>query len=119
LKGLILNAIVLFFKTAPLIDPSTFVLSFCKDFADNPGRKQAHAVQRLTPMTLIGKATTKEIDKLAETVLTPHFHVEGQESKKVSCDHLDVFPTTHLNWTQTSITIHPTSNGVAECRAFG
>src|ERR1700760_1555315 len=67
----------------PPIDPVNFVLSFCKDVASNPGRKRAHAVKRLTPMTLIGKATENGIDELAEKVLAPHFNVEGVEGRKV------------------------------------
>ena len=74
---------VLFFKTAPPVDPTSFVLSFCKDVASNPEHKRAHAVKRLTPMTLIGKATENGIDELAEKVLAPHFHVDGTEGRKV------------------------------------
>jgi tRNA acetyltransferase TAN1 len=75
--------IVLFFKTAASVDPTSFVLSFCEDIAANPGRKRAHAVKRLTPMTLMGKATESGIDDLAKTVLAPHFHNEGVERQKV------------------------------------
>lgn len=67
----------------PPIDPVSFVLSFCKDVASNPGRKRAHAVKRLTPMTLIGKATENGIDELAKKVLDPHFNLEGVDGRKV------------------------------------
>jgi hypothetical protein len=74
---------VLFFKSVPPVDPSSFVLSFVKDLSEHPTRKRAHAVKRLTPITLIGKATEKGIDELAEKVLAPHFHGEAVEEKKV------------------------------------
>jgi tRNA acetyltransferase TAN1 len=67
----------------PPIEPASFVLSFCEDVASNPGRKRAHAVKRLTPMTLIGKATENGIEELAEKVLAPHFHTEGVKIRKV------------------------------------
>lgn len=77
--------LVLFFKTSPPVDPTEFVLSFCQNAASHPERKQAFAVRRITPVTLIAKATEKGLDELAETVLRPHFHGEGVKPKKVGC----------------------------------
>jgi tRNA acetyltransferase TAN1 len=44
-------------------------------------------VKRLTPITAIEKANAKGLETVAKQVLAPHFHGEGQASKKVS------FPT--------------------------
>jgi len=40
-------------------------------------------VNRLTPMTLMGKAVEKSIEELARTVLAKDFHVNGEPAKKV------------------------------------
>jgi hypothetical protein len=74
---------VLFFKTTLPIDPSSFVLSFVRDLSTHSNRKRPHAVKRLTPIMLIGKATEKGIDDLAEKVLAPYFHRQEEEEKKV------------------------------------
>jgi len=73
---------LLFFKTVPPVDPASFVLSYCQSQVSNPGRKRAHAVQRLTPITLFTKATEKGVDELAEKVLEPHFHADGVKERK-------------------------------------
>jgi hypothetical protein len=75
---------VLFFKTAPPVDPSSFVTSFCKHIAGNSGRRQTRSVRRLTPVTLTGKASESGIDEIARKVLASHFHSDDIPPKKVS-----------------------------------
>jgi tRNA acetyltransferase TAN1 len=74
---------VIFFKTTPPIEPVKFIISFLEDAAKPSQRRQARAVRRLTPVSLVGKATEKGIEELAKQVLAPHFHQEDQESRKV------------------------------------
>ena len=40
-------------------------------------------MQRLTPMTRMGKATEKGLQDLSKVVLAPNFHQEGVKSIKV------------------------------------
>jgi tRNA acetyltransferase TAN1 len=83
---------VIFFKTIAPIDPVAFVVSFCKNAFANPHKRQTRAVQRLTPITLIGKATENGIEEVAAQVLAPHFHSEGVPQRKVSDVHDLVLP---------------------------
>jgi hypothetical protein len=73
---------VLFFKTKAPIEPVGFVHRICTD-AFSSGRKQSRWVKRLTPMTLIGKATEKGLDEVAKSVLAPNFHGNDRVGKKV------------------------------------
>ncbi|KAH0556491.1 hypothetical protein GP486_005610 [Trichoglossum hirsutum] len=72
---------VLFFKTRAPIEPVGFVHRICTD-AFSSGCKQSRWVKRLTPMTLIGKATEKGLDEVAKSVLVPHFHGNDRVGKK-------------------------------------
>ncbi|KAI9773328.1 MAG: hypothetical protein M1840_007543 [Geoglossum simile] len=72
---------VLFFKTRPPIEPVGFVHRICTN-AFSFGGKQGRWVKRLTPMTLIGKATEKGLDEVAKSVLPPHFHGSDRMGKK-------------------------------------
>ncbi|KAF2400076.1 hypothetical protein EJ06DRAFT_45884 [Trichodelitschia bisporula] len=73
---------VAFFKVLPPIEPVSFVQAICKDAADSSGRKQCRSVQRLTPISLVGKATEKGLEEVAKEVLRPHFHEPGCAGKK-------------------------------------
>ncbi|KAH0542365.1 hypothetical protein FGG08_003210 [Glutinoglossum americanum] len=73
---------VLFFKTREPIEPVGFVHRICTDASSSSGRKQSRWVKRLTPMTLIGKATENGLDEVSKIVLAPHFHRSDQAGKK-------------------------------------
>ncbi|KAK4913561.1 hypothetical protein LTR28_013754, partial [Elasticomyces elasticus] len=73
---------VLFFKTRPPIEPVAFVRRICEDAAKDTERKRTRFAKRLTPMTLMGKATEKGIEEVAKQVLAPHFHQEPIVQKK-------------------------------------
>lgn len=74
----------MFFKTRPPLEPVSFVRKICEDAASSSGRKQSRFVKRLTPMTLMGKATWESMDEVAQQVLAPHFHQPNGLPKKVS-----------------------------------
>ena len=45
-------------------------------------------MQRLTPVTMMDKATEKGLDRVAKAVLAPHFHLENNPARKVRQDVL-------------------------------
>lgn len=49
----------------------------------NPQRKRTRHVQRLSPVTLMSRASEEGLDTLASEVLAPHFHQEPVERRKV------------------------------------
>ncbi|EON65164.1 hypothetical protein W97_04401 [Coniosporium apollinis CBS 100218] len=73
---------IMFFKTRPPLEPVSFVRKICEDAASSSGRKQSRFVKRLTPMTLMGKATWESMDEVAQQVLAPHFHQPNGLPKK-------------------------------------
>lgn len=72
---------VLFFKTRAPIEPVEFVHIICKDALEGAAKKHRW-VKKLTPMTMMGKATVEGLERVANTVLEPVFHAEGTEPKK-------------------------------------
>ncbi|CAL3971838.1 unnamed protein product [Diplocarpon coronariae] len=64
---------VLFFKTRQPIDPIDFVHRICEEIVAKPGVRRMKYVNRLTPMTLMAKASEKGLEDLASTVLQEHF----------------------------------------------
>ena len=69
---------VLFFKVQPPIDPVEFCHRICKEIASNPEKKLTRYVNRLSPMTLIGKAIEKGLDELIKAVLPTHFQLAAE-----------------------------------------
>jgi len=65
---------LIFFKVSPPVEPVSFVHQICSDAASSASRKQSRSVKRLTPMTLMGKATEAGLGEVARQVLAPHFH---------------------------------------------
>jgi tRNA acetyltransferase TAN1 len=74
---------VIFFKTRPPIDPVSLVRTICEDIRNGEHKLHFHSVKRLTPMTLIGKASEHGLQDIARRVLAPHFHQGGSSEKKV------------------------------------
>lgn len=54
-----------------------FVRSTCEKAAT--GTRRTRSILRITPLSLIGKASEKGIEDIARTVLRPHFHNEGAQ----------------------------------------
>ncbi|RKF82077.1 tRNA acetyltransferase TAN1 [Golovinomyces cichoracearum] len=68
---------VLFFKINSIIDPVDFVHQICKYITLNPEKqvKYSRYINRLTPMTLMKKATQEDLEELSHRVLTPYFYL--------------------------------------------
>ncbi|KAL2072265.1 hypothetical protein VTL71DRAFT_11608 [Oculimacula yallundae] len=64
---------VLFFKTSPRIEPIDFVHRICKEVVANPDVRKMRYINRLTPMTLMARATEKGLQELGSTILQKHF----------------------------------------------
>lgn len=77
---------VLFFKTRSPIDPVDFVHRICKEIVSKPGIRRMRYANRLTPVTIIGKATEKGLEELGKTVLAAHFRLSGEEGKEESAE---------------------------------
>jgi tRNA acetyltransferase TAN1 len=72
---------VIFFKTRPPIDPVDFVSRICKEIVSTPGIRRMRYVNRLTPVSIIGKATEKGLEELGNIVLAQHFVLSDAEEK--------------------------------------
>jgi len=66
---------VLFFKIRPPIDPVDFVHRICMEAVSTPGIRRMRYINRLTPMTLMGKATEKGLEEVGAAVLNEHFNL--------------------------------------------
>ncbi|MCJ1432565.1 hypothetical protein MMC27_001922 [Xylographa pallens] len=73
---------VLFFKTRAPVEPVSFVHGICSDVMTGVLRTRSRCVRRLSPMTLMGKATEKSVEEVSRAVLAPHFHADGTPPKK-------------------------------------
>lgn len=50
---------------------------------NNHTRKRTRFALRLTPMTLMGRASTEGLEQVALKVLAPHFHQEPFQARTV------------------------------------
>lgn len=73
---------VLFFKTRSPIDPVGFVHRICEEIVSKPGIRRMKYVNRLTPMTMIGKATEKGLEDIGREVLGASFNLVAAEKKR-------------------------------------
>jgi tRNA acetyltransferase TAN1 len=78
---------VLFVKIRPPIDPVDFVHRICKEVVSEPDSARTKYINRLTPMTLIGKATEKGLEDVAKTVLGEYFELAGNKTVEESEDN--------------------------------
>ncbi|KAI4135658.1 MAG: hypothetical protein LQ347_000468 [Umbilicaria vellea] len=76
------NKVVIFFKTQQPIQPVSLVHRICSDAFESSSTKRSRWVKRLTPMTMMGKATEKGLQEVCVKVLPPSFHIEGAPSRK-------------------------------------
>jgi tRNA acetyltransferase TAN1 len=74
---------VLFFKIRPPIDPVAFVHRICKEVVSTSGIRRMRYINRLTPMTLMGKATEKGLGEVGKIVLGQHFNLREDQEKVV------------------------------------
>ena len=75
---------VVFFRTVAPVEPVAFVKRICEDATLTPERKRTRFGKRLSPMTLMGRASAEGLEKVATEVLAPHFHLEPFQPRKVS-----------------------------------
>ncbi|KAK5159200.1 hypothetical protein LTS14_002342 [Recurvomyces mirabilis] len=73
---------VVFFRTHSPIEPVSFVKRICEDATKRSALRRTRIVKRLSPMTLLGRATTEGVEKVALEVLAPHFHQEPFVARK-------------------------------------
>ncbi|KAK3936905.1 SGT1 protein-domain-containing protein [Diplogelasinospora grovesii] len=76
---------LLFFKTkAPPIEPVEFVRRICLDAKEagptDPRQTKTRYLNRLTPVTVMGKATEQGIVEVAKAALAPYFELSGKKS---------------------------------------
>jgi hypothetical protein len=83
LESCIDGPVVLFFKTREPLEPVSFVHRICSDALQKVKKRQSQFVRRLTPVTLVGKATETGLAEVARKVLAPHFHGEDAPPRKV------------------------------------
>ncbi|KAK3071429.1 hypothetical protein LTR53_008633 [Teratosphaeriaceae sp. CCFEE 6253] len=73
---------VVFFKTVSPVEPVSFVKKICEDASSGTALRRTRNTNRLTPMTLLGRASGEDLEKVALEVLRPHFHQEPAQSRK-------------------------------------
>jgi tRNA acetyltransferase TAN1 len=71
---------VLFVKTKPPVVPVDFVHRICEDTMLHPANRKSRFLNRLTPMTLTGRATEDGLCEVAKTVLAEHFQMADASS---------------------------------------
>lgn len=81
--SLTITAPVIFFKTTSPVEPVSLVKTICSDAMNNNTRKRTRFALRLTPMTLMGRASTEGLEQVALKVLAPHFHQEPFRARTV------------------------------------
>ncbi|KAI9710501.1 MAG: hypothetical protein M1820_002637 [Bogoriella megaspora] len=72
---------VVFFKTEPPLEPCSFVRRICEDASQASSIKHTRFVKRMSPVTLVGKASESGVDAVSKEVLAPHFHQGGPSRK--------------------------------------
>lgn len=82
----------MFFKTRSPIEPVDFVRRIIQEVVEKPGIRRMRYINRLTPTTLIGKATEKGLDDLLQTVLPEHFQLAEPEKATEAKAELGVEP---------------------------
>ena len=75
---------VIFFKTVEPVQPVSFVRDICEAAMSARQRKRTRFAKRFSPMTLMGRASEEDLEKVAKEVLRPHFHQEPFQRRKVS-----------------------------------
>lgn len=72
---------LLFFKTQLPVDPTEFVHRICEEIVAKPDIRRMRYINRLTPISCIGKATEKGLEDVGKAVLGKHFQLAGSEAQ--------------------------------------
>ncbi|TVY22001.1 tRNA acetyltransferase TAN1 [Lachnellula arida] len=99
---------VLFVKVRPPIDPVDFVHRICKEVASKPDTARTKYINRLTPMTMIGRATEKGLEEVGKTVLDEYFELAGNKTTESSEDNGEITKEEKPERTSYSYAIRPT-----------
>lgn len=81
---------VVFFRCFGPIDPVVLAKRVVEDAAANPSRKRTRFTHRLSPMTILERASEEGLAKACDNVLKPHFHDEGVLPRKVCSAGKDI-----------------------------
>ncbi|EME39792.1 hypothetical protein DOTSEDRAFT_47345 [Dothistroma septosporum NZE10] len=73
---------VVFFKTIAPVEPVSLVKTICEEAMADNQHKRTRFTKRLSPMTLMGRASAEGLEKVATEVLAPHFHQEPFQRRK-------------------------------------
>ena len=73
--------LVLFFKARQPVDPVSIVHRICSDAFESLATTKHRYIQRMTPVSKIGKATERGLDEVAQVVLFPVFNKETPPKK--------------------------------------
>lgn len=73
---------VVFIKTIAPVEPVSLVKTICEEAMADSTRKRTRNVKRLSPITLMGRASTETLEKVATEVLAPHFHQQDPFQKR-------------------------------------
>ncbi|KAI7238295.1 hypothetical protein KC330_g2655 [Hortaea werneckii] len=73
---------VVFFRTVAPVEPVSFVQRICEDAVNKKLRRRTKTVKRLSPMSLMGRASAEGLESVAKQVLAPHFHKQPFQSRK-------------------------------------
>lgn len=63
------------------VDPVKIVHELCLDAQANKDTKKSRYIKRLTPITMVKKTLSVDLEAFAKEVLKPHFHSGGPPKK--------------------------------------
>lgn len=72
---------VAFIKFDKSIDPVQLVHKLCLEAQVHPEKKRGRWIQRMTPITMIKKTLSVDLEAFAREILKPHFHSGGPSRK--------------------------------------
>jgi tRNA acetyltransferase TAN1 len=79
---------VFFMKTVKPVEPLTFVAKVSQDAKDcpDPMQRKTKYINRLTPIFDTDKATDKGIERVARTVMGPHFDLKSESGEDAAAE---------------------------------
>jgi tRNA acetyltransferase TAN1 len=77
-------------RTIAPVNPVLLVNKICEDAMANPNLKRTRFAKRLSPMTLMARASVEGLEQVAKAVLAPHFHQTPFQKRKVSASRVPV-----------------------------
>ncbi|EYE94622.1 THUMP domain-containing protein [Aspergillus ruber CBS 135680] len=72
---------VAFIKFDKSIDPVQMVHKLCLEAQAHPEKKRGRYIQRMTPMVMMKKTLSVDLEAFAKEILEPHFHSGGPPKK--------------------------------------